>query len=308
MKPLWGIDLGGTKTEGIVVDANENYKTLARLRIPTERDKGYTHTLERIETLVEMLKAETGLTPRAIGLGTPGAIDPDTETLKNSNSQQLLNQPLQKDLENRLKVPLRFANDANCFAIAESKLGNVPASVPNASVVFGIILGTGVGGGVVVDGKVLNGRHGIGGEWGHNVLDASGGPCYCGKLGCVETILAGPSLERFYQQLSGKKLGLVEIHALAKKGKDKAAVKTLDRLLHFFGKAMAVVVNILDPDAIVIGGGVGNIEELYTQGRKEIEKHMFNPVLHTPVLKPKLGDSAGVFGAAMLVETVDDGR
>lgn len=307
MKPLWGIDLGGTKTEGIVVDADNQYKTLARLRIPTERHKGYEHTLERIATLLEMLKEETGLEPDAVGMGTPGAIDPDTETLKNSNSQQLLNKPLQKDLENLLQVPLRFANDANCFAIAESKLGNVPASVPDARVVFGIILGTGVGGGVVVDGKVLNGRHGIGGEWGHNVLHVSGGPCYCGKKGCVETVLSGPSLEKYYTEISGNTLSLSEIHSLAKLGTDKAAKQTLDRLLHFFGKAMAVVVNILDPDAIVIGGGVGNIEELYTEGPKEIEKHVFNPVLRTPILRPKLGDSAGVFGAAMLVEKLGRG-
>jgi len=302
MNPLWGIDLGGTKTEGIVVDADDKYKTLARMRIPTEREKGYKHTLSRIALLVDMLKDETGISPQAIGIGTPGAIDPDTETLKNSNSQQLLHKPLKKDLEELLKVPMKFANDANCFVMAESKLGNVPDTVPNAQVVFGIILGTGVGGGVVVNGQVLNGRHGIGGEWGHNTLDESGGTCYCGKTGCVETILAGPSLEAYYQGLTGKKASLLNIYKQFQAGTDPAAKQTIDRLLHFFGKAMAVVVNILDPDAIVIGGGVGNIEELYSQGPREIEKHMFNPVLRTPVLRPKLGDSAGVFGAAMLLE------
>ena len=302
MKPLWGIDLGGTKIEGIVVDAADNYRTLARRRIPTERARGYQHTLGRIAHLVDLLAEETSLKPSAIGMGTPGAMDPDTEKLKNSNSQQLLNQPLQKDLENLLNVPMKLANDANCFAIAETKLGIVAERVPNAKAVFGIIMGTGVGGGVVIDGKVLNGRHGIGGEWGHNVLDASGGPCYCGKVGCVETVLSGPALEKFYASISGKQLNLKEIYQEAQHGNDPFAQQSLDRLLHFFGKALAVVINILDPDAIVIGGGLGNIPELYTKGVKEIEKHVFNPVLRTPILKPKLGDSAGVFGAAMLVE------
>ena len=302
MKPLWGIDLGGTKIEGIVVDAADNYRTLARRRIPTERAKGYQHTLERIAHLVHLLEEETSLKASSIGMGTPGAMDPDTEKLKNSNSQQLLNQPLQKDLEELLNVPMKLANDANCFAIAETKLGIVADQVPNAQVVFGIIMGTGVGGGVVIGGKVLNGRHGIGGEWGHNVLDESGGPCYCGKVGCVETILSGPALEKYYQSISGKQLNLKEIYHKAHHADDPFSQQTLDRLLYFFGKALAVVINILDPDAIVIGGGLGNIPELYNQGVKEIEKHVFNPVLRTPILKPKLGDSAGVFGAAMLVE------
>ncbi|MDW3648102.1 MAG: ROK family protein [Bacteroidia bacterium] len=302
MKPLWGIDLGGTKIEGIVIDAADNYRTLARKRIPTERAKGYQHTLGRIAHLVNLLEEETSLQPAAIGMGTPGAMDPDTEKLKNSNSQQLLNQPLQKDLEKLLKVPMKLANDANCFAIAETKLGIVAEQLPQAKVVFGIIMGTGVGGGVVIEGKVLNGRHGIGGEWGHNVLDISGGPCYCGKVGCVETLLSGPALENFYKSISGINLSFKEIYEKAEGGEDLFAIQTIDRLLHFFGKALAVVVNILDPDAIVIGGGLGNIPELYDQGVKEIEKHVFNPILRTPILKPKLGDSAGVFGAAMLVE------
>ncbi|MEM6806094.1 MAG: ROK family protein [Bacteroidota bacterium] len=302
MKALWGIDLGGTKIEGIVVDANANYKVLARRRIPTEREKGYTHTLDRIKSLIDLLKKETSLVPNQIGMGTPGAMDPDTETLKNSNSQQLLSKPLQKDLENLLSVPLRLANDANCFAIAETKLGIVADELTEAKVVFGIIMGTGVGGGLVMDGKVLNGRHGIAGEWGHIFLDESGGECYCGKVGCVETILSGPALEKYYTEQSGKSIPLKQIIKAAREGKDVYAQATLERLLFFFGKGLATVINIVDPDAIVIGGGLGNIAELYTRGRDEIEKQIFNPILRTPILKPKLGDSAGVFGAAMLVE------
>lgn len=302
MKPIWGIDLGGTKIEGIVADAANKYATLARIRIPTEREKGYQHTLSRIQLLIEQLSEETGHKPQAIGFATPGAMDPDTGMLKNSNSQQLLGQALQQDLEALFQVPIRMANDANCFVIAETKLGQVPEKVPHAQVVFGMILGTGVGGGIVVEGKVLNGRHGIAGEWGHNFLDESGGPCYCGQIGCVEKVLSGPALEAYYHGLGGDLLKLPAIVALARTGTDAKAVLTLERLLENFGKALANVLNILDPDAIVVGGGVGNIDEIYQQGPAKIEKYLFNPTLKAPILKPKLGDSAGVFGAAMLVE------
>jgi predicted NBD/HSP70 family sugar kinase len=149
-------------------------------------------------------------------------------------------------------------------------------------------------------GKVPNGKHGIAGEWGHNFLDESGGACYCGKTGCVEQVLSGPALQRLYEKLSGEKRKLPEIVDRAKLGEDKAAVQTMDRMVEFFGKAIAVIINIVDPDAIVLGGGVGNIDLLYTRGAKEAEKHLFNPRLETPFLKPKLGDSAGVFGAALL--------
>ena len=193
-----------------------------------------------------------------------------------------------------------MANDANCFALAEATLGVIREKAPQAKEVFGIIMGTGVGGGLVTDGRVINGRHGIGGEWGHNFLDESGGPCYCGLSGCVEKIISGPSLEAFYEKLSGRKLPLREIIILSEKGSDPHAKATADRLSHFFGRAVAVLINILDPEAVVIGGGVGNIDLLYTKGRKEVEKYIFNPVLETLFLKPTLGDSAGVFGAAML--------
>jgi len=162
-------------------------------------------------------------------------------------------------------------------------------------------MGTGVGGGVVVEGKVINGLQGIGGEWGHNFLDESGGPCYCGKSGCVENVLSGPNLEKYYESLTGNRKKMKDIYALAANGADEAAIKTMKRLTHFFGRALSVVVNILDPDVIVIGGGVGNIDLIYTEGVESLRKHVFNNRLDTPVVKPKLGDSAGVFGAAYLV-------
>lgn len=299
-KPLWGIDLGGTKVEGVIIASADKPEVITRLRVPTEADKGYDHIVGQIARLVELMKAESGLTPDRIGIGTPGAMDPTSATLKNSNTTCLNGRPLKQDIEKKLGLPVAMANDANCFAIAETLWGAVPDNVPDAKVVFGVILGTGVGGGLVMYGKVPNGKHGIAGEWGHNFLDESGGPCYCGKTGCVEQVLSGPALQRFYEKLSGEKRKLPEIVERAKLGEDTAAVQTMDRMVEFFGKAIAVIINTVDPDAIVLGGGVGNIDLLYSRGVKEAEKHLFNPRLETPFLKPKLGDSAGVFGAALL--------
>jgi predicted NBD/HSP70 family sugar kinase len=168
-------------------------------------------------------------------------------------------------------------------------------------VVFGVIMGTGVGGGLVVNGKIVAGMHGIGGEWGHNFLDESGGKCYCGKIGCVETVISGPFTERYYTSLSGQEKNLKEITDLHAAGSDQNATKTIHRLTHFFGKAISVVIDIVDPDVVVIGGGVGNVDYLYTDGVQSARKHVFNDYLETRFLKPELGDSAGVFGAAMLV-------
>lgn len=298
---LWGIDLGGTKIEGVVLKSQDDPEVLCRMRIDTEAHKGYTHTLGRVKLLIEKIAAEVGEQPTIIGMGTPGAIDPPTGLLKNSNSQAINKKPFKKDLEALLGFPTIMANDANCFALAEARMGAVPEADPDAKVVFGVIMGTGVGGGLVVNGQVLNGKQGIGGEWGHNFLDESGGPCYCGKSGCVETVIAGPSLERFYKEVSGQSKRLKEIIPLARTGDDPFAVQTLDRLIHFFGLGISVVINIVDPDVIVLGGGVGNIEELYTRGVESAQKHVFNPRLDTKIIRPKLGDSAGVFGAAFLM-------
>ncbi len=300
MNPLWGIDLGGTKIEGVVMESAEQPTVLARLRVPTEQAGGYTHIINQIAKLIDMLKMETGLSPSRIGIGTPGTIDPGLQLMKNSNTTSLNSMPLKRDLEAVLRMPVAMANDANCFAMAEARLGAVQEVMPNAEVVFGVIMGTGVGGGIVAHHRVINGRQGIGGEWGHNFLDESGGRCYCGHVGCVETIISGPALERYYKSLTGNTLKLRDI--AARSSEEEAAKQTMQRLIHFFGKAIAVVINILDPDAIVLGGGVGNIRELYTDGVEEVKKHVFNHRLDTLFLKPKLGDSAGVFGAALLTK------
>ena len=300
MQPIWGIDLGGTKIEGVILESRDNIKVLERLRVPTESTLGYAHVLDQIQTCISLLQDRSGLLPDKIGIGTPGVLDPILQTMKNCNSVVLNGQPLKEDLENLLQIPVTMANDANCFAIAEAQLGIVRDHFKNPEVVFGVILGTGVGGGVVVNGRVVTGRQGIGGEWGHNFLDASGGPCYCGKIGCVETVIAGPSLEKFYMGQGGTSKKLPEIMANYHAGNDPIATATVNRLIQFFGKGISTVINILDPDAIVLGGGVGNIDLLYSQGVEEVKKHVFNNRLDTLFLKPKLGDSAGVFGAALL--------
>ena len=294
---LWGIDLGGTKIEGAIVDASHPDRPICRTRVPTEGDRGYEHILNRVQSVVERLEAESGLTrPPAIGIGTPGAVEPSTGTLKNSNTVCLNGRPLAHDLSATLGSEVRLANDANCFALAEATLG----AACGRDVVVGLILGTGVGGGIVVGDRVLAGLHGIAGEWGHNPMRGEDTPCYCGRRGCVETVISGPALERFYESRTGRHRTLREITARADGG-DADANATLGRLTAKFGEAIAAVINIVDPGAIVIGGGVGNIARLYDpETREAIRRHLFNPELRTELLKPTLGDSAGVFGAAML--------
>jgi predicted NBD/HSP70 family sugar kinase len=301
MSNLWGIDLGGTKIEGVILKSKDDPEVLIRERIPTNSHKGYDHILNQIIILVDSISDKTGESPKRIGIGTPGSMEPGTGMLKNCNSTSLNQKPFLEDIQRKLGVPVSIANDANCFTLAEANMGSAKMADPNASIVFGVIMGTGVGGGVVVDGKPLNGHQGIGGEWGHNYLDASGGSCYCGKNGCVETVIAGPSLEGYYESISGESSKLKDIYERHIARTDKNANKTMERLIHFFALGLSNVVNILDPDVIVIGGGVGNIDLLYTEGVAAMEEFVFNPTFNTKIVKPILGDSAGVFGAAFLV-------
>lgn len=296
--PIWGIDLGGTKIEGVILPSLHDPKPLLRRRIDTEGHKGYHHIIDQLSRLVDQMANDSGINPITIGMGTPGVLDPILYTMKNCNSTSLNGQPLKQDIESKLGIRFELANDANCFALAETHWGIVKEKAPGARMVFGIIMGTGVGGGLVIDGKIWNGKHGIAGEWGHNYLDESGGPCYCGKTGCVETVLSGPGLQRYYKQVSGHEKSLKEI---VNDHQDPFAKQTLDRLHNFFGKAVSALTNTLDPDVIVVGGGVGNIGSIYTEGVEYLRKYIFNNRLDVPVLKPSLGDSAGVFGAAALV-------
>ena len=293
---LWGIDLGGTKIEGVVVSAADPGRVIARTRIPTESALGYAHIVGRVRLVVGQLEAASRRArPAVIGVGTPGAIEPATGTLKNSNTTCLNGKRLARDLADALGTEARLANDANCFALAEATFG----AARGRDVVIGLILGTGVGGGIVVHGRVLDGLHGIAGEWGHNPMCGEAAPCYCGGAGCVETVISGPALERFYESRAGERLALADI--VDRAAHDSAAEATLRRLTDKFGEAIAAVINILDPDAIVIGGGVGNIGRLYDPvTRDAIRRHLFNPELRTELLRPTLGDSGGVFGAALL--------
>ena len=306
MQTYWGVDLGGTKIEGVILAAPSPDAVIIRKRIDTEAQYGYEHIVRQIDKLIELLKAETGLQPDKIGFCTPGTLDPSTGTMKNSNMVCINGRPFQDDLARILGVPVTTTNDANCFALSEATMGIVQDVIPDFRMVFGVILGTGVGGGVVfrgLDGRpvVQGGRQGIGGEWGHNILEENGYACYCGKRGCNEQVISGPALQRFYLEQCGENRTLKAILDRYQQGIDSYATATVERLLENFGRAVSTLVNILDPDAIVLGGGVGNVDLLYTEGVERAKKYVFNSGrLNTLFLKPKLGDSAGVFGAALL--------
>ncbi len=296
----WGVDLGGTKVECAVLDHLDHEKVLIRKRIATEAAQGYEHIVGQIKKLIDSVASEIGEAPEKIGFATPGVLDPGSGTMKNSNTTCLNGRPLGEDLRLALGVPVRLANDANCFALAEKMMG-AGRQYPHAEVVFGVIMGTGVGGGLIVGDRIIGGLHGIGGEWGHNELEFNGDDCYCGKKGCTEQVISGPALERYYARTSGESRSLREILDRSTEGTDAYAKNTIDRLLEFYGKGISSLINVIDPDLIVIGGGVGNIDLLYTDGYERIKKYIFNKgVVSTPIVKPVLGDSAGVFGAALL--------
>ena len=295
---ILGIDLGGTKIEGIILKSDKEPIEIERLRINTEEDKGYNQIINNIKRLVDTLENKVNYKFKKIGVGTPGTLDPETQLLKNSNSQNLNKKSIKSDLENLLGKKVNIENDANCFALAETKFGAVKDQMPHAKIVFGVIIGTGVGGGIIIDNKILYGKQGIGGEWGHTIIKDDGEMCYCGKKGCVESVISGRALQKYYTSLSGKKLSFKDIYKNIET--DLNAKKTLKRMITYFGKGLSNVVNIIDPDIIVLGGGLSNTNELYDQGYQELKKYVFNPTFKTKIIKPKLGDSAGVYGAALL--------
>ena len=285
-----GIDLGGTKIEGILTD--ENYKTITRKRIPTNQDKGYNYILESIKNLILELVQESN-DKVSIGICTPGALSLGTGLIKNSNTQCLIGKDLQNDLKNILHYNVSIENDANCFALAEAKLG----AGKNSNLVFGIIMGTGVGGGIIIDGKIHHGRTNIAGEWGHHCLHPEGNICYCGNKGCVETYISGPALEKKWSNLTNQNQLLPEI---IKSSDNPNFLNWKRSFLDDFGLSLANVIDILDPDMIVIGGGVSNIDFLYSEGKSAVYEKVFSYIVDTPIVKNELGDSAGVFGACML--------
>jgi fructokinase len=287
-----GIDLGGTKTEGVILDADG--REVFRERVATD-SSSYETVLGGIERLYRRMASDVRGAPHTLGLGTPGAVSRRTGMLKNSNTTCLNGTPIARDLPARLGRDLAIENDANCFALAETLHG----AGRGHRVVFGVILGTGCGGGIVIDGRVHAGLQSIAGEWGHSVIDPAGPVCYCGARGCVETFISGSGLENRYAERTGSGRTAAEIIAAWRAGESQAAA-AMDDYLARFGQALANLIAVLDPDIVVLGGGLSNVDELYTQGVEEIARRVFSDALETPVVRHRLGDSAGVIGAALV--------
>jgi len=299
-----GIDLGGTKIEGAVLD--DHLSVLHRERMPTEAASGYGHILSRVASMRDRLvdwvheHAASACIGQAgpeytLGVGTPGAPSHRTGLLRNSNTLALNGRPLAADLAQRLDHSLRLENDANCFALAEATLG----AGRGQRLVFGVIMGTGCGGGLVIDGQLHVGRNAIGGEWGHMSIDPAGPPCYCGQRGCVETFVSGSGVEARFAESTGKAWSTRAIVAGAESG-DPRCRAALDVFYGHFGRALANVIDILDPDIVVLGGGLSNIDDIASRGRDAVAACTFTDAFDTPIVRHRLGDSAGVIGAAIL--------
>ena len=294
-----GVDLGGTKIEAIALAPDGT--TLVRQRVLTPHDD-YDATVQAIVDLVTSVERELG-TQGTVGLGKPGAISPATGLIKNSNSTWVNGRNLAEDLKVRLNRPLRFNNDANCFALSEATDGGGA----NARVVFGVILGTGTGGGVIIDGRPLVGVNAIGGEWGHNPLpwptpeELPGPSCYCGRRGCLETFLSGPGFSRDYEADTGTQRQASEIAQAARDG-ETAAQAALARYEGRLARGLATVINLIDPDVIVLGGGLSNLDSLYERVPLLWTTYVFSDRIDTRLVRPVHGDSSGVRGAAWLWE------
>ncbi len=309
-----GVDLGGTKIEAVILQRDGTRTTapdvVARRRVATQRDEGYDAVLERVATLIADVTREAGVSiPLPIGVGMPGGVTMRTRSgtrapsslrlVKNSNTLCLNGRPFHDDLQARVGRAIAFENDANCFALAEAAFG----AAREARVAFGVIMGTGVGGGIALRDalgvRTWGGAQGIAGEWGHVVLEPrDGAPCYCGRRGCVETFLSGPAIERAYAARSGVTRTLRELASAQLD--DPHAQATLDEVVEVFGRALAIVIDVLDPDVVVLGGGVSNLAVLYDRGIDAVRRSIFNDELRTKIVRNELGDSAGVFGAALL--------
>jgi fructokinase len=289
-----GIDLGGTKTEALLLDPDG--ATLLRQRSSTPSDAGYRAILDEVARLA---RQAASLVPEGcdstLGIGIPGSVDEKSGLVRNANSTCLIGQPLPADLEALLGRPVGVCNDADCFTLAECRLG----AGQGYGLVFGVIMGTGCGGGICIDGVVREGPQRICGEWGHFSVDPRGADCYCGNRGCVETKISGSGVEAAFRSRYGERLGMDRIVAGARTGEPRCRA-AFDTFLDDFGRCLGGLISILDPDCVVLGGGLSNIEELYAEGWERVRRYAFHGDLRTPVLRNRLGDSAGVFGAAWI--------
>jgi fructokinase len=291
-----GIDLGGTKIEAIALDSDGS--TLARERVATPR--AFRETIDAIAGLVARLESTTGRTG-TVGIGIPGTVVPSTGLVKNANSTWLIGEPLPAALASALGRPVRVENDANCFALSEATDG----AAAGAGVVFGVIMGTGVGGGIVLNGRVHRGRNLIGGEWGHNPLpwpsvdEVPGPPCYCGRHGCIESWISGPAVAAEFTRVTGRPVTTPDLIAAADAG-DVEAGAARDRFFQRTARSLATIINLLDPDVIVLGGGMSNISGLVDAVCAEVPRWVFSDSVTTPIVRHHHGDSSGVRGAAWL--------
>lgn len=301
-----GFDIGGTKIEvALLRFSGSAFEVVFRHRMPTEREKGYASIMDKVKTLFAMAASNlpTGQKLESVGVGLPGTVDPKTFNMLNGNTNAFVGHDLKKDF-GKIFSEIKFtcANDANCFALAEALYGAGALYDKKNSLGLGVILGTGCGGGIIINGQVIEGKHGSAGEIGHSILVSNGRPCFCGRKGCVETYVSGTGLEKEYSEVSGKPLGGFHAHDIfvyAKSG-DAAAVKAIDNYKHHLAEFLANMTNILDPDYIVLGGGVSLQDSIYEGLEKMIEDQRLAPVKSPRIFKNKLGDSAGVIGAALL--------
>jgi fructokinase len=293
MKYKIGIDVGGTKLEAALLA--EDRKELYRKRVPTPQKQGYQAVLAALNALCREAVSHIPEEDYTIGIGIPGTINFETGLVQNANTTCLIDMPFQKDIENLLGRQVMMENDANCFTLAESLWG----AAKGYGLVFGIIMGTGCGGGICIDSKVRQGGHSIAGEWGHFSVDPLGAKCYCGNQGCIETKISGSGVEAAYFKKFGINLKMDEIVFGFRKG-DPSCTEVFNQFLDDFGRCLGGLISLLDPDAVVIGGGLSKIEELYVLGVEHVRKYAFHRHVKTPILENKLGDSSGVLGAAWI--------
>jgi len=294
-----GIDLGGTKIEVAVLDGQGQFMFRHRQASPSHSYPAMLNTIAELVTLARQTLALPA--PTVVGIGMPGCLDAQTQRVRGSNTQAMNHQPLKADLQHVLGCEVRLENDANCLALSEAMDG----AGAQAQVVFAAILGTGCGGGVVVNRQLLSGRHAIAGEWGHNPLpwpsaeELNIAPCWCGQTGCIETWLSGTGFALDHARVNGEERSAVEIIQAMRKG-DSSATATFERYVNRLGRALAQLVNLLDPDCIVLGGGMSNVQEIYPKIQAAMQPYVFGIQVNTPVLAAQHGDSSGVRGAAWL--------